>query len=653
MSFSLKIINNYKSISAINSPELPDFTILTGKNGQGKTHVLEGINNKIKTSDDDGFENSEVRYYSFLDLRPPTDKAFDFHAYMGRLIKTFQRLKQLKKQALDKCRSRDINHYNIPIKHFESFSEFCKINSEDLEKCLPVHITLNIALEKIQILKASIEKSVTLKLMQLEGNHNSLENIQPLLECYPQLLLIENERDFLINPIILFGEVDLFNLNLSKIFGTYRYIIKGNSNYEMGSEISPPPWDSINKLLLDCNLDFKFNPPNLEEISEIDISLKHKNGSLIKFSDLSSGEKILISFAILTYNILEKNLAPVIPNIILFDEIDATLHPSMINKLITLIEGYIVKNGVRVIMTTHNPTTVALSPESSIHILEATEINESGYSHLIEQVSKDKAISLLTAGIPTLAINTNQRCNVFVESIFDSQLYNKLFNIYKNELDHPGSLNFISVGFKHSEKATIQNGGCNQVRKIVSDFYENDNYQIKGLIDGDNGDNKSVNNIFILSEKRKALESLILDPLLLALGIIKKGSDHHFGILGLSDYTFTKITLEQDNTFWIEPIKKLQYHLLGKGIDKNGSTTIEYLNGYKLEVFNDFLSHNEHDLVKKINEKFGFLKFCDKDLKNKKQNDTEIMDYIESILKEQYGFIPLELIETFNKILEN
>jgi len=42
----ISIKQNYKSITSPSEYELPKFSVLTGKNGSGKTHVLEAISNK-------------------------------------------------------------------------------------------------------------------------------------------------------------------------------------------------------------------------------------------------------------------------------------------------------------------------------------------------------------------------------------------------------------------------------------------------------------------------------------------------------------------------------------------------------------------------------------------------------------------------------
>ena len=84
------------------------------------------------------------------------------------------------------------------------------------------------------------------------------------------------------------------------------------------------------------------------------------------------------------------------PKILLLDEIDASLHPSMIQNLLDVIEKVFVKNGIRIIFATHSPTTIALSPEESIYLMNKDEEKR------IEKKEKSAALSILTEGFATL-----------------------------------------------------------------------------------------------------------------------------------------------------------------------------------------------------------------------------------------------------------
>ena len=69
----IKIKTSFKSLIAGKEVELPDFCVLTGKNGSGKSHFLESITkNNYSTVFIDGQEISvdKIKYIDFNGLNP-------------------------------------------------------------------------------------------------------------------------------------------------------------------------------------------------------------------------------------------------------------------------------------------------------------------------------------------------------------------------------------------------------------------------------------------------------------------------------------------------------------------------------------------------------------------------------------------------------
>ena len=86
---------------------------------------------------------------------------------------------------------------------------------------------------------------------------------------------------------------------------------------------------------------------------------------------------------------------------LLLDEPDAHLHPSMTTQFLDVISEVLVgKHGVRVIMTTHSPSTVALAPEGSLFELER------GAKTVKKVTNRQDVISILTAGLITVSRST-------------------------------------------------------------------------------------------------------------------------------------------------------------------------------------------------------------------------------------------------------
>ena len=62
----LQFRSNYLSIYQFNPVELPDFAIITGLNGSGKTHLLNALKNGAVTADD--ISQLDIDYYSYQDF---------------------------------------------------------------------------------------------------------------------------------------------------------------------------------------------------------------------------------------------------------------------------------------------------------------------------------------------------------------------------------------------------------------------------------------------------------------------------------------------------------------------------------------------------------------------------------------------------------
>ncbi|MEG0009928.1 MAG: hypothetical protein RR721_05655 [Aeromonas sp.] len=76
----MKIIINkeYKSIPAGVCFDLPDFSVITGRNGSGKSHLLEAIsNNQTSTIQDSGLTLTKIQLVGFGGLNPQIDEACD------------------------------------------------------------------------------------------------------------------------------------------------------------------------------------------------------------------------------------------------------------------------------------------------------------------------------------------------------------------------------------------------------------------------------------------------------------------------------------------------------------------------------------------------------------------------------------------------
>lgn len=70
----------------------------------------------------------------------------------------------------------------------------------------------------------------------------------------------------------------------------------------------------------------------------------------------------------------------------------------------------------------------------------------------VEKVSRSAALSLLTAGVPTLSVSFDGRRQVFVESRTDAGVYELLYQRYKSHLNSECSLVFWKLEEKMNQE---------------------------------------------------------------------------------------------------------------------------------------------------------------------------------------------------------
>ena len=96
--------------------------------------------------------------------------------------------------------------------------------------------------------------------------------------------------------------------------------------------------------------------------------------------------------------------------ILLLDEIDSHLHPTFCKSLITIIEKFIVPKGIKVIMATHSPATIAYANEESLFLM-----NMPNEEPRIEKISKKEALDKLSDGLFSIYDSDNLKLttNIF------------------------------------------------------------------------------------------------------------------------------------------------------------------------------------------------------------------------------------------------
>ena len=171
-----------------------------------------------------------------------------------------------------------------------------------------------------------------------------------------------------------------------------------------------PPWILLREHLdrmRDASADpelfnFKFSDPEPDELTFTDHQqysfqarfTNRATGESYSVASLSSGGKILMSLCLAAFNQMMGRRRP---GLMLLDELDAVLHPSMVSALIAGLKDQFVNNGTRVIMATHSVTTVSLLEEG-----EVFRVARNGRKIDVRPVLRTKAVSELSEGLATI-----------------------------------------------------------------------------------------------------------------------------------------------------------------------------------------------------------------------------------------------------------
>lgn len=421
---------DHLSIENFNGIELADFTVLTGLNGSGKTQLLNAIKNqkvlidgaytpvsrsKIVLFDKNDFNIQEQKNpYGGNDWSSARKNAFgcldrkssNHHPFLSNISLNQDDENHLKKYA---------KKYDKKL--LELIEDDVKIALSDNSKYLQyqdyktdqIIQAQNLGLDKEEF----INKSIFIK--DLINNEDLFNQLWSGVKNNDGLFVTSLSKLFF----------DYYNLFDSNNYNRYKksqnedYSKEPLSDDDFFKRHGDRPWEIINKLLDELSTNnitlskYRINEPKHRDIP-YKASLINPEDSKVGFENLSSGEQVLISLIISTYkSTLENNQ---FPDVILLDEIDASLHPSMCKYLLNTIKEIFIKKGSKVILTTHSPTTVALTEEESIYVMKPNGENR------VQKVSKTEAIKELSHGFISIA---SEEAN-----------HNISYNIGKSEKDY-------------------------------------------------------------------------------------------------------------------------------------------------------------------------------------------------------------------------
>jgi energy-coupling factor transporter ATP-binding protein EcfA2 len=661
----IKFEGTYKSITSFETEELPDFVVITGKNGSGKSQLLELLNARYNSDNGtrSGVTISENISGCLLDQSISGSQGTGNLAQWENAVRShffipYQQLNSYEKdfiQAMFEANIwiEDINP-DAPYMHFDSASRnrFREINL--LQKLAQNEKSGSKDSQKTILLYLN---TISQKFIYSTSNKDKLYRAYEVAQFINKKFSELRESDFFNynHPDINRLRHGQYRTTVQQIFFNYAkhrktnryfYFLKKEdkkdilaiSDYEF-VKMFDPPWDIINRIMIDCHLSYAFAPILIEEINDHfsygqDL-INLRDNSRISINALSTGEKIIFGLVCKLFTVSYYEGKVAFPAFLLLDEPDAYLHPEMSKLLIDVLQNVFVKKlGMKVVMTTHSPSTVAICPEESIYRLQ------NGSRTTLKPVSKDEILSELTAGIPNLSINYKNHKQVFVESPTDRFYYQNIFNRLKGDKQYPFDLYFIAYG--------KGKGNCTQVKELTKDMRAAGNESCYGIIDWDS-ENKTEEFVKVHgSDFRYSLENFVYDPVYLTLFFLDNESENSHKELRLDENSFAVHSIAKEESQellqrFADWFYKRYYDKISNAHLDKSECTITYMNGWQVSVPKWALEDQGHDIETKLKKAFPSL--------SKKRPEGELQKELTKLICKCYPLIPKETEDLFDGII--
>jgi len=568
--------------------------VLTGRNGCGKTRLLESIQKNMSVVDLGGerLTNQEIMLVEQALLTPNFGGAYNDAQFQIKITSSLQMFDRVK------------NDFDSPFDMDKARNQGCMS-----EGALPYESLYNLC----RSIAHKLNKPVS------ELTHDEIK--VHFEDHVPSVLGFQNISG-ICNQYIQRKKLNRFNRYCAQ---QENEDIAYLSDEQFSKRFGDEPWKTIN-IIIESIFDnkFYFSEPDSKSQSYIynaDL-IQRDTGLPVAVNALSSGEKTLLWLALTLFNTQYYDLLAVkTPKLLLLDEPDAFLHPQMVVKMYRVLEEFSVSFNSRIFITTHSPTTVALAPESSTYIVSENSISP---------VTKDEGVAELLDGVTQISISPENRRQVFVESQYDANVYQSIYSklLHNSDyLDPKVSLNFVSSGPKMpeqqlkdkvkqvlniSDKILLHKfvrsingvGNCAQVIGQVEALDQGDNETVRGIIDWDLNNEPSRYVSILAQDYAYSIENITLDPIctLLLLHINNPESFTMDMICG-SDIPWS-VWLKDDELLQ-ESVDRFVRMVLDK--ENNKESQLSYMSGKELLTDSEYLNMEGHPLEKLVKKKYPAL----------------------------------------------
>ena len=423
------------SIRGFEAPPLPQFAVVIGRNGVGKTHLLDAMANG--SISDRGW-SGVIEKYDIASFRPPPSEA----AGWGNSVPA-----SMAAQLYFHGEPGREAPLKIAAEVYEETVKAPALAELDWRRSFDVHLGTALQMSKVRVLTSPVRGCSGLPDIDdaIEAYTGEIaKRVMPLLrarnasnsggkDTRPDVL-VSLGMMLASKPAHLVDQGDILRAahhegktianTLSQAFT--RYKVDQYSWAHCEGEIPgrgevgvlmleyrrkhTPPWETLREILSQMReevgdeelFNFDFSDPEDDRLTHATHNsyafktglTNRSTGDSYDLETLSSGESILMCLCLIWFN---QELGRRRPEMLLLDELDALLHPSMVSALVACLKRLFVANGTHVLMATHSASTVAVLNDGEIF-----RLTRRGGHLKLGPVSRSEAVDELSQGIATL-----------------------------------------------------------------------------------------------------------------------------------------------------------------------------------------------------------------------------------------------------------
>ena len=428
----------YKSIATLTTTEeLPDFVILIGRNGAGKTQLLGALSEGAAVIPGIGMD--EIESYDMVSFHPRNTGRADHQGNRFAQVTADAYLSPPSGQSPIETAEAIFLQVVSDIER-DSGAQACRDferNLRDQIRRLP-DFTVFAVDDQVPPYKNILYQQVLAPLNQMNTgrrqgrsspiqSNNSFSGNQAALISAAMKLAGQLPHALTRGDIMRasYCEGETMSNSISEVFSAYKIdqfiwahkrIEKEHVRFdELMIEYrtqNPPPWETLREILSEMRgaagdeglFNFDFSDPDDFDLSVGNYELfsfavemtNRTTGTQYDLDSLSSGEKILMALCLVSFN---QYLGRLPPKLLLLDELDAVLHPSMVAALVRTLKALFVSKGTKVLMTSHSAMTMAALDEDDIFRVVRT-----GGILKVSRTTKSEAITELSEGLATVDV---------------------------------------------------------------------------------------------------------------------------------------------------------------------------------------------------------------------------------------------------------